>query len=109
MLDKLIQLYENGNPAVQKDYYTLFSVSSFPNNEKKQKLVDMINFESVNLLKQKNNFKVTLTLLSILQDYVTLDYTSANTKKAIAKLITECALKEDGSLNMKNFDLQTLE
>jgi hypothetical protein len=59
MLDKLIQLYENGTPAVQKDYYTLFSVSSFPNNEKKQKLLDMIKFESVHLLKQKNNFKVT--------------------------------------------------
>ena len=109
MLEKLTQLYETGSPAVQKDYYMLFSVSSFPNNEKRQKLLDMINFESVTLLKQKGFYKVTSTLLNILQDYVTIDHASFNTKNAITKLITECAFAEDGSLNMKNFDLQTLE
>lgn len=94
---------------MQKDYFTLFSISSFPNSEKKASYLEAIKFESSHLLKQKNIIRVTQTVLEILKGFNALETTNVTTKKAIEKLITECALTEDGSLNMKPFEIQNLE
>ena len=92
-----------------KDYFTLFSISSFPNSEKKVSYLEAIKFESWHLLKQKNAIRVSQTFLEILKGFNALETTNVTTKKAIEKFITECALTEDGSLKMKPFEIQSLE